>query len=163
MQKDRKGRELCCPPFDPHPWDEKEHIWKGKLFIKDTNLSFMHFPLNMGAVLNRMWEKVLKAKAELPNNKYLILSKDVNPWKCEQYLAVTKEVEGAENVRLTGRFFSKVFEGQYKDASKWIAEMKDFVISKGEEFEDFYVFYTTCPKCAKEYGKNYVVVFAKVG
>lgn len=25
-----------------------------------------------------------------------------------------------------------------------------------------YVFYTTCPKCAREYGKNYVVILAEV-
>ncbi len=162
MQKNIRGRDLCCPPFDPHPWDEKEHIWKGKFFIKDSNLCFMHFPLNMGMVLDRMWKKVLDVKAELPNNKYLILSKDVSPWKCEQYLAVTKEVEGAENVMLEGRFLSKVFEGPYKDVPKWLDEMKKFVKEKGEEAEDFYFFYTTCPKCAKEYGKNYVVVFAKV-
>jgi len=25
-----------------------------------------------------------------------------------------------------------------------------------------YFFYTTCPKCAKKYGKNYVVILAEV-
>jgi hypothetical protein len=28
--------------------------------------------------------------------------------------------------------------------------------------ETLYFFYTTCPKCAKHYGKNYVVAVAKV-
>ncbi len=27
---------------------------------------------------------------------------------------------------------------------------------------ELYFFYTTCPKCAKAYGKHYVVLFAQV-
>lgn len=29
--------------------------------------------------------------------------------------------------------------------------------------EKYYFHYTSCPKCAKIYGHNYVVAFAKVG
>jgi hypothetical protein len=28
--------------------------------------------------------------------------------------------------------------------------------------QTLYCYYTTCPKCAKKYGKNYVVLLAKV-
>jgi hypothetical protein len=28
--------------------------------------------------------------------------------------------------------------------------------------EKLYFFYTTCPKCAQVYGKNYVVLLAKI-
>jgi hypothetical protein len=28
--------------------------------------------------------------------------------------------------------------------------------------EKMYFFYTTCPKCAKVYGKNYTVLLAKI-
>lgn len=45
---------------------------------------------------------------------------------------------------------------------KWIEEMKTFVQSKDRQLEKLYFFYTTCPRCAKKYGKNYVVVLAKV-
>jgi hypothetical protein len=34
-------------------------------------------------------------------------------------------------------------------------------ISEGDS-ETLYFFYMTCPKCAKHYGKNYVVAVAKV-
>jgi hypothetical protein len=40
--------------------------------------------------------------------------------------------------------------------------MDDYVKSKGKTVEQLFYFYTTCPKCAKVYGKNYVVLFAKV-
>lgn len=25
----------CCEPFDPAPWQEKEIVWKDKIFVKD--------------------------------------------------------------------------------------------------------------------------------
>ena len=34
--------------------------------------------------------------------------------------------------------------------------------AKGEVAKDVYFFYTTCPNCAKAYGKNYVVGAAEV-
>jgi len=34
--------------------------------------------------------------------------------------------------------------------------------SEGRMVKKVYFFYTTCPKCAKAYGKNYVVVLAQV-
>jgi hypothetical protein len=40
--------------------------------------------------------------------------------------------------------------------------MKAYVESEGKEFKDLYFFYTTCPNCAKVYGKNYVVLLAAV-
>jgi hypothetical protein len=40
--------------------------------------------------------------------------------------------------------------------------MRDHVAARGRTLERLYFGYTTCPKCAKAYGKNYVVLFAKV-
>lgn len=40
--------------------------------------------------------------------------------------------------------------------------MKDYVASKDKSLQKLYFFYTTCPKCAKHYGKNYVVLLAQV-
>jgi hypothetical protein len=63
---------------------------------------------------------------------------------------------------ISGTVMTKVFEGPYKNIGKWAKEMYDYVKSKGKAVDKIYFFYTTCPKCAKAYGKNYVVVFAKV-
>ena len=40
--------------------------------------------------------------------------------------------------------------------------MNDYVKSKDKRINKLFYFYTTCPKCAKTYGKNYVVLFAQV-
>ena len=67
-----------------------------------------------------------------------------------------------EMVRLSGNYMTKVFEGPYKNAPQWEKEMQAYVRSKGKQPGKVYFFYTTCPKCAKAYGKNYVVGIAEV-
>jgi len=64
--------------------------------------------------------------------------------------------------KMSGTFMSKVFEGPYKDAGKWAKEMDKYVRLKGKNPKKIYFFYTTCPKCAGYYGKNYTVLLAKI-
>jgi hypothetical protein len=42
------------------------------------------------------------------------------------------------------------------------AAMEAQVEAKGKHLDTMYFFYTTCPKCARHYGKNDVVGVAKV-
>jgi len=64
--------------------------------------------------------------------------------------------------RISGTFLTKVFEGPYKNIRKWIKQMEEYVAIRNKDIEKMYFFYTTCPKCAEYYGKNYVVILAKV-
>jgi len=75
---------------------------------------------------------------------------------------VNKEVSGAENTTLSGKFFSKVYEGNFKDTGKWMKDFENYAKGKGMEVKKMYMWYTTCPKCAKKYGKNYVAIVAQV-
>ena len=52
--------------------------------------------------------------------------------------------------------------GAAGDAPAWLATMEAYVTEKGQHLDTMYFFYTTCPKCARHYGKNYVVGVAKV-
>jgi hypothetical protein len=36
------------------------------------------------------------------------------------------------------------------------------VASRGKQLQQLYFYYTTCPKCARKYGKNYVVILARI-
>ncbi|MBN2593052.1 MAG: hypothetical protein JXA81_06065 [Sedimentisphaerales bacterium] len=92
----------------------------------------------------------------------LMLSDEKSLWGSDIYIAVSKEVPGAEMVKISGTFLTKVFEGPYKDAGKWAQQMKAYVKSKAKEIRKMYFFYTTCPKCAEFYGKNYTVILAKI-
>ena len=150
----------CCPRFDPNPWDEKEVSFKDRLFLKDRVMSLFHIPLNFGQVMKRDMEKIQRAGALAP--KPLMLSHSSSLWGTDVYIAVDKEVSGAKMERISGTFLTKVFEGEYKNMGKWTREMKGFVASKGKSMKNMYFFYTTCPACAKYYGKNYTVILAEV-
>lgn len=78
------------------------------------------------------------------------------------FIDVSRDVKDGKMTTISGTFLSKVFEGHYKDMRKWIKEMERYVKSKGKEIKMQYFYYTTCSKCAKKYGKNYVVLLSKV-
>lgn len=93
---------------------------------------------------------------------FLTLSHDPSPWKAEHYFAVEKDVPQEETIRLSGKYITKVFEGPYSNMRKWMQEMQKFVESKNYKSKKSYFFYTTCPKCTKHYGKNYVVGITQI-
>ncbi len=150
----------CCPRFDPGPWEDKEIKFQDKLFLKDHVRSFLHIPLNFDKIMVKNMEKITAANALTPEP--LLLSDEKSMWGSDVYIAVSKEVPGAQMEKISGTFLSKVFEGPYKNMGKWAKEMQGFVKSKGKELKKMYFFYTTCPKCAKYYGKNYTVIMAQV-
>jgi hypothetical protein len=150
----------CCPRFSPEPWDEKEVIFKDRLFVKDHVSSFFHIPLNFGKVMVRDMEMIKQAGALVPEP--LMLSDEKSLWGADVYIEVSREVPGARMEKISGTFLTKVFEGAYKNMGKWVSGMEKYVKSKSKKIESMYFFYTTCPKCAKFYGKNYTVILAKV-
>ena len=77
------------------------------------------------------------------------------------YLAVDKEIPNAKNTTIAGKFFSKVYEGPYKDTGKWSKDFENIARSKDLDINKWYMWYTTCPKCAKKYGKNYVAIIGR--
>lgn len=150
----------CCPRFEPHPWDETELVWNNRLFVKDRVTSFLHIPLNYGAVMKRNVGPIHAAGA-FPET-VVVLTDENSLWGADLYIEVTREIPGANMTTLSGTFLSKVFEGPYRNVKKWITEMDSYAQGKGKSVRKLYCFYTTCPKCAKKYGKNYVVLLAQV-
>ncbi len=150
----------CCPKFDPNLWDGKIFEFRNKPFMKDRTVSFMHIPLNMNKVMSRLQK--LADKNDAAAKDFILLSQDTSPWHADHYYAVNKDVMEAEMVRMTGNYYSKVYEGDFKDAEKWHKDLIDTVAKSGKELKQLYFYYTTCPKCAKEYGKNYVVGLAEI-
>jgi hypothetical protein len=150
----------CCPRFDPGPWDGVSLTWEGKRFVKDRVRSFLHIPMNFGAVMKRNVAAIEAAGAR--HETMLVLSDENSLWGADVYIEVAKDVPGANMATISGTFLSKVFEGPYRNIRQWIEEMKAFVRGQGKDIQKLYLFYTTCPKCAKKFGKNYVVILAQV-
>jgi hypothetical protein len=160
MNTNLKAEPECCPEFNPSPWYNKTFEWNNKKFIKDKVFTLFYMPVNFGKVMKRFDEKLIKARATMPDN--LGLSDHTSKWNMDLYLAVDKEVPDADNTTLSGKFYSKVYEGPFSNTGKWMKDFENTAKSKGLSMKKEYMWYTTCPKCAKKYGKNYVVVVGQV-
>jgi hypothetical protein len=166
-----KSDKVCCPDFSPRieHFDEKEITWKNKPFIKDSTWCFLHVPLNFGGAVTRACKKIEAADAAVDDEDFVLLSDMTSRWNTNLLFAVSKEfVPNAEMLHLSGTFLTKVFEGPYSKFDSWTKEMEAYVKkAKGDDGNvsdctKWYAYYPTCPKCAKKYGKNYVVLFVKV-
>ncbi len=151
--------EVCCPRFDPEPWDGKAFEWHDKKFIRGKVFTLGFIPMNFGSVITKLNKTVDDAGGKIPNN--MALSDHTSKWNMDIYLAVDKEIPGAENVTLSGKFLSKAYEGDFKETGKWTEDFKKFAKEKNFDIKKWLMWYTTCPKCAKKYGKNYVVIMAQ--
>lgn len=151
----------CCPRFDPTPWDHQTFILDNMRFAKASTRSFLHMPLNLGKVFTKTQSLIDASKANHESG-YLILSQDVSNWKAHHYFRVSKDVAGLKMTSLSGTFMTKVFDSDFKNFPKIINEFKDYIKSEGHIMKDFFIFYTTCPNCAKQYGHNYMVFFGRI-
>lgn len=151
---------ICCPEFDPVPWDDKMIEWDKKTFIKGKVFTFFYMPVNFGKAMRRFDENLKKEGVTMTD--MLCLSDHTSKWNMDLYLAVDREVPGAENTTLSGKYYSRVYEGPYKDTGKWCKDYEEKVNSKGYKIKKWFMWYTTCPKCAKKYGKNYVAIITDV-
>ena len=150
----------CCPRFEPDPWNDKVITWEKKKFLQDRVLSFLHIPLNFGAVMKRSRAAIEAAGATA--DEMVVLSDENSLWGANVYIAISKDIPGARTTTVSGTFLTKVFEGPYRNMRNWIEEMKSFAKGRGHALQRLYFFYTTCPKCSKKYGKNYVVILAQL-
>lgn len=156
----KKNETGCCAVPNVSDWDKKEIKLSKQTFIKMHTKSFMFVPLNMAKVMTTLQKAAQEANAEMPPKQALILSRDLSPFKAEQLYAVSKHVPGFNNVTLHGTYLTQVFEGPYQNVKNWYQQMQSYAKENGKKAYNIYFFYTTCPKCAKHYGKNYVIGFA---
>lgn len=160
MEKEEQFETGCCPRFKPEKWNEKEIEFDHKLFLKDHITSLFHIPLNFGKVMKRDLELIEKAGAEAQDQ--LIMTEEDSPFGSEVYIAVDKKIPNVDIEEITGTFLTKVFEGSYMNMPAFVGEMMDFVESRGETAKKLYFYYVYCPKCAKDYGKNFTVILAEI-
>jgi len=150
----------CCPRFDPTAWDGQDVTWNDKLFVRDRVHCLLHVPLDFGAVMKRARGRIEAAGALEPEGP--VLAEPVSPWRTDVYVAVSRKVPGADHERLSGTFFTKVFEGPYGRARQWCEDTRALLAERGRTAERMFTWYTTCPRCAKAYGSNPVVMVARI-
>ena len=89
----RQESTECCPPFEPGPWDDKLVAWDNKLFLKDRVRSFLHIPLNFGAVMKRSMAAIQAAGA-VPE-EMIVLADENSLWGADVYVSIAKPIPGA--------------------------------------------------------------------
>ncbi|MDD2646530.1 MAG: hypothetical protein PHV78_01400 [Patescibacteria group bacterium] len=164
MNNNEQSKE-CCPEFNVEKWDKKTISWNNKKFIKDTMPEFFHipFPPTIAKKITRMWQAVEQAGASAANKEdTLILFRDPTPFKGEIYISVEKDVSAENNVVISGNFVSRIFDGGYNDIPKFLKVMNEYLAEMEKKAKDYYIHYAYCPKCAKKFGHNYMIIFAKV-
>jgi hypothetical protein len=105
-------------------------------------------------------DKIVAADAS--PDEVIVLSDESSRWGSNVFIAVSKDVPDAKMTRISGTFLAKVFEGHYREMGTWVRDMKTWVSDQGKTLQKLYFYYTTCPKCAKQTGKNYVVLLGQV-
>lgn len=157
-----KNETGCCSIPDISAWDKQEFEFQDRHFIRMYTRSFLYMPLNFGKIMKRLYEAVEKSGNALPVEQTMILSRDISPWRAEQLYSISEPIKHADNVTLNGTFITRAFEGPYSNAKQWYKSMHEYVRNQKKHINKLYFFYTTCPKCAKHYGKNYVIGVADV-
>lgn len=155
-----KKEKSCCPAFKPKLWHNKTHIFQHKLFLKESVRTFFYMPLNFNRVMKRLFKTAEKSGAKFQDG--LTLTDHTSRWNMDVYVAVNKRIRGAKNVTMSGKFFSRVYEGSNENAKFWAEDFDEYMKSKKLKYSRLYMWYTTCPQCAEEFGKNYVVWIAKI-
>lgn len=152
----------CCPRFNPAGWDRQHLHFQDKPFLRATTRSMMHVPLNMGRVFARVLSRIEAAGARDPDD-VIVLSRSLSPWEDEHLFSVSRPVPGESLTTLSGDYMTRVFEGGYDQTGDWTEDLHELARQYGGDASSVvWFFYTTCPKCARVYGRNPVVGIVEV-
>ncbi len=153
---------VCCPKFNTELWNEKKIEFQDKLFLKVHVISFLYIPLNFRKEISRNIKNIEKVGAQIPPNEQLVMVDKKTAWGANIFIEVKRNIPKSNIKKISGSFITKVFEGPYGNINIYMEQMETYLQSKSEVLSNHYFFYTYCPKCANEYGKNYTVILAQV-
>lgn len=155
----------CCPRFNPEPWDQQEIQFTGLTFLVAQTRSLFYVPLNLGRVMDKT-QKAIDRVGAAPTDRYLLLSRDQGPFRADYLMLVNGQappVPGYYTTTIDGTWYCRVYEGPFGSMGSWMKDFSARLKERRSDGKEMMSFYTTCPKCAKFYGKNYVVLLGKVG
>ncbi len=150
----------CCPPFDPEPWHDKVVRWGDKTFITADIRTFFYVPFGIAKATTAAMEAIRTAGVEAPDA--MILATAESPWHERLFFETKGPVPGYALEKIGGAFYAKVFDGPWKDAGNWHKEAAHDAGEKALDVERWFERWIYCPKCAKAYGHNYVVILGKI-
>lgn len=145
----------CCPPFNHQEWQDKSFVWKNKIFIKAKVFTLFYMPINFGSVIKQLDKKIKQANGEV--NDWLCLSDHTSMWNMDIYLAVDKNIPGVENTTISGNYYSRVYEGDFKNTKQWCEDFSLKVKEKGKKLKKMYMWYYFSMLISSTYLYNYYI------
>ncbi|MDD3487600.1 MAG: hypothetical protein PHF35_04475 [Candidatus Moranbacteria bacterium] len=151
----------CCKILSSQEWDKKQIVWRDKPFHKSRYWSVFHVPVNMGTKIIRGLEEIEEAGLSA---EQMVLSRRDSFLGAELLVPISGKTDAFEIELITGRFLTRLFDGNYGDMEKWVKVTRTWCREQNFEPEEYIFWYATCPKCAKKRNDRVqMVVLAKVG
>lgn len=160
MTDKKTNSDICCPELNREDWDGKKLFWEDKRFVKGKVRTFFFIPFGFGRTMRKISKAMEVSGAK--SGDWMCLADHTSNLNMDIYVDVDKPVEGLSNVLFNGEYYSRVYEGPYRDTKKWTDDFETDAKAKGLDVEKQYVWYNYCPKCAKKYGNNYITILGKL-
>ena len=150
----------CCVQIKPKKWDKKIHNWKKKPFYKTKYIHLFHIPLNYGQAIMGAVKKLEPKK--LIKRDSMCISLEDGLFTSTLLIEMTKNAENLPVQKISGKYFSMIFKGDYKDTGKWVETFKKECKKKKYPLNKLMFWFATCPKCAEAYGGAQTIIFTKI-
>ena len=136
--------------------------WENKPFIKRHYFALFYMPLGLDGILKELMED-LKSKDLLADKPPGMIWRNEGMFGGDVYLAIKKEDPNYKTEKISGTFFTMLFEGKdYKEVSKWFQVFKDETLKRGKNVKEIMSYYTICPHCQKKFHKIQAVLFGRL-
>ena len=155
--------ECGCPNIDLKKWENKEVVWKNKVFYSQPLYLLLHIPLNMKSAITKGFAALTKKGYEMPEPG-MMLEKENGLFTGEILFNIKKGKNTDKQVKtISGKFLAKTIKGEYKDAGKVVRAVIEAANKKKSNIPDeVYCWFTNCPGCAKKQGGVKIIAFARL-
>lgn len=148
--------------------EQQKFNWNNKQFIKEAIPTFFHtqfLPMIDKKITKMMALATSQNKIDAKKDEVLVLFQDPSAFKSNIYILVTGDVPRVNNVKISGSFMAKVYDGPYNAIPKFVKDMNMYLEKEGKKIpknDEYYIHYAYCPKCEKKYGHQYMILFARI-
>ena len=149
-----------CPILEARDWDRRFWDWKDKPFYAATYWSIMHIPLNLDAVVRKAVADI--RERNLMSEPIITFTREETMFHSTILISIREGTDELPVETLTGRYYSRLFEGGYGDTGKHMGEMRADLGKQGLKPGELLLYHATCPVCVEERGAAQTVVFARV-
>ena len=130
------------------------------MFVTGKVTTFLQRPINFEST-----RRMLKHQAKTENARTLenmALCEHVSEWKMRLYLAVDKDIYVKNSMKMTGTYYSKVFEGDISNVRKCSNYFDDIIYHKGANESRVYIWYISNKMYKTRDNKNYLVFITRI-